>query len=135
MRASASAGLQRSSPSMNAQLISFAAQVRPAPRIAILNGFGRSLGDGIIGLQALHLAMQFGTIAARPTLYRLPHLSAAIQSVHAAADVADIRSRAASQLTPETKFGDADDFDRVIDIRDFAFAPDFQCTSMIDFFL
>jgi hypothetical protein len=41
-------------------------------RIAILNGFGRSLGDGIIGLQALHAASERGVLPARPVLFRLP---------------------------------------------------------------
>jgi hypothetical protein len=39
---------------------------------AILNGFGRSLGDSIIGLQALTLAIEVGMIAPDPVLLRLP---------------------------------------------------------------
>jgi ADP-heptose:LPS heptosyltransferase len=55
--------------------------------------------------------------------------------LHAAADFVEIRTLTPTKATPETRFEDADDFDQVIDIRDFAFAPDFQRTSMIDFFL
>jgi glycosyl transferase family 9 (putative heptosyltransferase) len=107
----------------------------PTQRVAILNGFGRTLGDGIIGLQALHLSMRLGVIAPRPTLFRLPGLAPMVQSVHAAADFANIRILPMSHATPERRFDGADDFDRVIDIRDFAFDPDFLRTSMIDFFL
>ena len=42
--------------------------------IAILNGFGRTLGDGVIGLQALLAAQTLGAIGPRPTLFRLPGL-------------------------------------------------------------
>src|SRR5262249_22377592 len=97
----------------------------PTQRVAILNGFGRTLGDGIIGLQALHLSMRLGLIPPRPKLFRLPGLSLMVQSMHAAADFADIRILPMSHATPETRFEGADDFDRVIDIRDFAFDPDF----------
>ena len=121
----------------------------PAQRVAILNGFGRTLGDGIIGLQALHLAIQLGIIAPRPTLFRLSDLPAMIQSLYAVADFAQIRALPQSRATPATKFEGArgfdqdfdqnfdqvQDFDHVIDIRDFAFDADFQRTSMVDFFL
>src|SRR5262249_40855450 len=100
----------------------------PTQRVAILNGFGRTLGDGIMGLQALHLAMRLGIILPRPALFRLPGLSPMVQAVHAAADFADIRTLPRAYATPETRFDGADDFDHVIDIRDFAFAPDFQRT-------
>jgi Glycosyltransferase family 9 (heptosyltransferase) len=104
-------------------------------RVAILNGFGRTLGDSIIGLQALHLSMRLGIIPPRPTLFRLPGLTPMVQAMHAAADFADIGTLPRGYATPETRFDGADDFDHVIDIRDFAFYPDFQRTSMIDFFL
>jgi Glycosyltransferase family 9 (heptosyltransferase) len=120
---------------MIAQLISFETQRSAEPRIAILNGFGRTLGDGIIGLQALHLSIRLANIPMRPILFRLPNLSPVIQSVHAVADFAEIRTLPPHQATPATRFEQADDFDGVIDIRDFAYAPDFQRTSMIDFFL
>ena len=107
----------------------------PTQRVAILNGFGRTLGDGIIGLQALHLSMRIGITPSRPTLFRLPDLAPMVQSVHAVADFADIRTLPRGYATPETRFEGADDFEQVIDIRDFAFDPDFLRTSMIDFFL
>jgi hypothetical protein len=106
-----------------------------APRVAILNGFGRTLGDGIIGLQALHLAISLGAIPPRPTLFRLGDLPAMVQSLYAAVDFAEMRTLPQSHATPATKFEGAQDFDHVIDIRDFAFDPDFQRTSMVDFFL
>jgi hypothetical protein len=112
----------------------------PTPRVAILNGFGRTLGDGIIGLQALHLAIRLGAIADEPTLFRLGHLPAMVQSLYGAANFAQIRALPPSHATPATRFDaaqgfDHQDFDHVVDIRDFAFDPDFQRTSMVDFFL
>jgi Glycosyltransferase family 9 (heptosyltransferase) len=107
----------------------------PTRRVAILNGFGRTLGDGLIGLQALHLAMRLGIVPPRPALFRLPGLAPMVQAVHEAADFAEIRTLPWSHVTPDTPFDGADDFDQVIDIRDFAFDPDFLRTSMIDFFL
>jgi glycosyl transferase family 9 (putative heptosyltransferase) len=120
---------------MNVRLISLEEQVRPAPRVAILNGFGRTLGDGIIGLQALHLAMRLAAVPAPPTLFRLGNLPPLIQSMHMLADIADIKTLAAERAMPGSEFEGADGYDQTIDIRDFAFAPDFQRTSMIDFFL
>jgi hypothetical protein len=110
-------------------------QLQSPNRVAILNGFGRTLGDGIIGLQALHLSMRLGSIPRRPTLFRLPGLTPMVQSVHAVADFANIGILPISYATPETPFDGATDFDRIIDIRDFAFDADFLRTSMIDFFL
>jgi hypothetical protein len=120
---------------MTAQLIDFEKLRSPARRIAILNGFGRTLGDGIIGLQALHLAIRLGVVPARPTLFRLAGFGPMVDAIHAAADFAEIRILPLAHATPKTQFRGADEFDRVIDIRDFAFAADFQQTSMIDFFL
>jgi hypothetical protein len=88
-------------------------------------------------------------IAPRPTLFRLGDLPAMIQSLYAVADFAQIRALPQSRATPATKFEGArgfdqdfdqnfdqvQDFDHVIDIRDFAFDADFQRTSMVDFFL
>jgi Glycosyltransferase family 9 (heptosyltransferase) len=107
----------------------------PTPCVAILNGFGRTLGDGIIGLQALHLAIRLGAIAQYPTLFRLGDLPAMVQSLYGAADFADIDTLPPSHATPAIRFDGARHFDHVIDIRDFAFEPDFQRTSMVDFFL
>jgi Glycosyltransferase family 9 (heptosyltransferase) len=120
---------------MTAQLINFERLRSPARRVAILNGFGRTLGDGIIGLQALHLAMRLGIVPTRPTLFRLAGFGPMIEAVHAAADFAETRILPPAHATPKTRFDGADEFDQVIDIRDFAFAADFQQTSMIDFFL
>ncbi len=104
-------------------------------RVAILNGFGRTLGDGIIGLQALHLAIRLGVIPPRPTLFRLAGFGPMVAGIHAAADFADIKLLPPEHATPDTRFDGAAGFDYVIDIRDFAFSADFQQTSMIDFFL
>lgn len=103
--------------------------------VAILNGFGRTLGDGVIGLQALHAAMQIGAIPARPVLYRLPNLPSMVQQLYAAAEFAETRILPWHHATPETTFEPENQFDSVIDIRDFAFDPDFLRHSMIDFFL
>ena len=120
---------------MTAQLINFKRLRAPARRVAVLNGFGRTLGDGIIGLQALHLATRLGIVPARPILFRLAGFGPMVEAVHAAADFAEIRILPPAYATPKTRFEGADEFDQVIDIRDFAFAADFQQTSMIDFFL
>lgn len=104
-------------------------------RIAILNGFGRTLGDGIIGLQALHVALGCGAVAPRPVLFRLPGLPVMVQQVHTAAEFADIETLPWDFETPERHYAPADRFGRVIDIRDFAFDPDFRRLPMIDFFL
>src|SRR6266436_8313769 len=113
---------------MTGQAISHLGSRSPTQRAAILNGFGRTLGDGIIGLQALHLAIQLGIIAPRPTLFRLSDLPTMIQSLYAVADFAQIRALPQSRATPATKFEGArgfdQDFDHVIDIRDFAFDAD-----------
>lgn len=37
-------------------------------RVAILNGFGRSLGDSIIGVQALSAALELGALPSHPVL-------------------------------------------------------------------
>jgi hypothetical protein len=103
--------------------------------IGILNGFGRTLGDGIIGLQALHAALHIGAVRLRPVLFRLPNLATMVQALYQAADFADIGLLPWDFATKERRF----DLDRscaqVIDMRDFAFDRDFQQTAMIDFFL
>ncbi len=102
---------------------------------AILNGFGRTLGDSIIGLQALYVAQAMGVIPARPTLFRLPGLSAIIQQTYAAADFAVVDTLPWDEATPERPFAPVADFGQVIDIRDFAFDPAFRGVAMIDYFL
>lgn len=120
---------------MTAQIVDIKSLQPSARRVAILNGFGRTLGDGIIGLQALHLAIRLGIMPPRPTLFRLAGFGPMAAAIHAAADFADIRILPEAHATPKTRFGGADEFDHVIDIRDFALTADFQRTSMIDFFL
>jgi hypothetical protein len=120
---------------MTEQAGRFTGSRSPSQHVAILNGFGRTLGDGIIGLQALHVAMKLGVIPRRPTLFRLSDLPPMVQSLHGVADFADIRVLPKSDATPATAFEGTQGFDHVIDIRDFVFDPDFQRTSMIDFFL
>ncbi|MCW3477325.1 glycosyltransferase family 9 protein [Limobrevibacterium gyesilva] len=107
-----------------------------ATDVAILNGFGRTLGDSIIGLQALHAARTLGAIPGKPVLFRLPGLSPLIEAVYAAAaDLAEVRELPWTDATPERPFTPAAAFARVIDIRDFAFDPAFRGAPMIDYFL
>jgi hypothetical protein len=69
--------------------------------IAILNGFGRALGDAIIGLQALHVAIRLGAVPPHPALFRLPGLPSMVEAVHAAADFARIRTLPWDFAAPE----------------------------------
>jgi hypothetical protein len=103
--------------------------------VGILNGFGRALGDAIVGLQALYLAIRVGVVPPRPLLFRLPGLSTMVEAVHAAADFADIRTLPHEFATPDRPIDLGEAVTRIIDIRDFAFDPEFQCRAMIDFFL
>ena len=103
---------------------------------AILNGFGRTLGDSIIGLQALEAARAAGAVAGRVVLFRLPGLPAVIEDTYrAAADLAEVAELPWDDATPARPFAPAAGFDRVIDIRDFAFDPAFRGAAMIDYFL
>jgi hypothetical protein len=106
-----------------------------AARTAILNGFGRALGDAVIGLQALYVAAKLGVIPGRPVVYRLPDLPAMVQAVHGAAKFVEVRTLPWDFAKPDTGFAAAGGFGRVIDIRDFAFDPDSRRSSMIDYFL
>ena len=100
--------------------------VRKAERLAILNGFGISLGDSIIGLQALYAGQSLGLLQ-RPVLYRGGDGRAMVEAIYrCASDFADVA--AIDQFQP-------DPFDRVVDLRDFAFDPGFRGVAMIDFFL
>jgi hypothetical protein len=101
--------------------------------VAILNGFGRTLGDGIIGLQALDVALDAGALRARPVLFRLPKLPVMVQAIYGAVDFAEIRTLPWEFATKERKFEVG--LSKIIDLRDFAFDRDFLRTSMIDFFL
>jgi hypothetical protein len=111
------------------------AKMTALANVAILNGFGRAMGDAIVGLQALHLAIRVGAVPPRPLLFRLPGLPRMVEAVHAAADFADIRTLAWEFATPGRPLDLDEAVARVIDIRDFAFDPEFQCRAMIDFFL
>ncbi len=104
-------------------------------RVAVLNGFGRTLGDGMIGLQALQIAIELGALPDRPVLFRLPDLPAMVQAAYAAANFVEVRTLPWDFATPDRAFPAGEKFCRVIDIRDFAFDPDFRRSSMIDFFL
>jgi glycosyl transferase family 9 (putative heptosyltransferase) len=103
--------------------------------IGILNGFGRSLGDGIIGLQALHVAIHVGAVQSQPVLFRLPKLPIMIRALYGVADFAEIRTLPWDFATTGRRFDPGGAFAHMIDLRDFAFDPGFQQTAMIDFFL
>jgi hypothetical protein len=92
----------------------------------ILNGFGISLGDGIIGLQALFAARSLGAIAGLVVLGRTepPAKPLVPQLYGLAADFATVVPMAEALTSG-----------RIIDIRDFAFDPFFAQVAMIDFFL
>jgi hypothetical protein len=100
----------------------------------ILNGFGRTLGDGIIGLQALTIAIESQTIAPQPVLRRLGGVSPIINELyHAAGDFASLQNLPwrfeKPGLTPPLIVS------RIIDLRDFAHDPQFRGVAMIDYFL
>lgn len=105
-------------------------------RLAILNGFGRTLGDSIIGLQALHAARALGLLAREAVLFRLVLPSPVIEGLYAlAASLAEIRELPWADATPDRPFAGASGFAEVLDIRDFAFDPAFRGVAMIDYFL
>jgi hypothetical protein len=92
----------------------------------ILNGFGISLGDGIIGLQALYAARAVGAIQGEVVLARTepPAKPLVPQLYTLAGDLARVVPMAQAPRSG-----------RLIDIRDFAFDPLFAQLPMIDFFL
>jgi hypothetical protein len=90
----------------------------------------------VIGLQALRAALDLGTLPGPPVLFRLPGLSPIVQGVYAAAaDFCEVRTLPWADETPARRFAPAAGFDRVIEMRDFAFDPAFRGVAMIDFFL
>jgi hypothetical protein len=101
----------------------------------ILNGFGRTLGDGLIGLQALHTVLRLEPGFGKPVLYRLPGLAPIIEELYQHADFAAILDLPWSHATPDAAFRPGVPGDAVIDIREFAYDAAFLRTSMIDFFL
>jgi Glycosyltransferase family 9 (heptosyltransferase) len=105
-------------------------------RVAILNGFGRALGDSVVGLQALATALELGALAPRPVLFRLSGLPPVIQGTYAAAaDLCEVRDLPWARATRDMPFAGAAGFERCIDIRDFAFDPGFRGVAMVDYFL
>jgi hypothetical protein len=114
----------------------FGAGITMDQRLAILNGFGRTLGDSIIGLQALHAAHAMGLLRRDVVLFRLPGISPILDDLYTlAADLAEIRTLPWEYATPADRFRAADGFAEVLDIRDFAFDPRFRGVAMIDYFL
>ncbi len=94
--------------------------------ITILNGFGISLGDGIIGLQALFAARTLGAIEGRVVLGRTePPAKPLVPQIY----------RFAAGFAEVVPMAEAPRSGPVIDIRDFAFDPFFRQVAMIDFFL
>ena len=103
---------------------------------AILNGFGRSLGDGVIGLQALLVALGRGAVQPPVTLFRLAGLAPVLSELYAAAgDFARVEWLPDGSWQPGTEVARAMGFARCIELREFACDADFAATSMIDFFL
>lgn len=101
----------------------------PIGPVRILNGFGISLGDSIIGLQALYAARALGVIDSRPVLLRRTDVRPMVAEIYrVAADMADVEPLPAR---PE----EMDWSGTVIDMRDFAFDPAFRGVAMIDYFL
>jgi glycosyl transferase family 9 (putative heptosyltransferase) len=108
---------------------------QPVASVGFVNGFGRTLGDSIIGLQALSIAIRIGAIPARPTLFRLPQLPLMVQEIYKIAGFAQLRTLPPEFSRRDRRFDPGPSVDRVIDLRDFAYDPEFQRSSMIDFFL
>ncbi len=102
-------------------------------RWAILNGFGISLGDSLIGLQALHTAQGLGAAPTLPVLYRKPGLHRMVDQLYPLTQDFAAVAALTEQIEPSLLL--ADGFDRAIDIRDFAFDPHFRGVAMSDFFL
>ncbi len=97
----------------------------------VLNGFGLSLGDSLIGLQALFAAQQLGALPTPTRLLRGPGLHPLVDQLYALADFADVIQGDPSipSPTPIAHPGP------IIDLRDLAFDPAFRAIAMIDFFL
>ena len=99
--------------------------------LAILNGFGLTLGDSIIGLQALHAAVTRDALGGlRPITFRVqPERSPLIAELYA-------KARHVAEIHPlpykDIGLGEPD---KLIDLRDFAFDPAFRGVAMIDYFL
>lgn len=99
--------------------------------LAILNGFGLTLGDSIIGLQALQAALALNALGGlRPISFRVqPERTPLIAELYA-------RARHLAEIHPQPYHDiGLGEPDRLIDIRDFAFDPAFRGVAMIDYFL
>ncbi|MDA8052311.1 MAG: hypothetical protein M0002_20295 [Rhodospirillales bacterium] len=100
-------------------------------RLAVLNGFGMTLGDGVIGLSALSAARAAGALGERRlVLVRKPLfgrrlINALYVAARPLADTVWFPYRAARPRPFEDR----------IDIREFAFDPAFRRVAMIDYFL
>jgi len=104
---------------------------RSPRRVAILNGFGMTLGDGVIGLSALAAAREAGTLADRqPILVRKPLFGRRlVKALYVAA-----RPLAPTAWFPY-RAALPRPFEDRIDIREFAFDPAFRGVAMVDYFL
>ncbi len=107
-------------------------QPADAGRWAILNGFGRTLGDSLIGLTALAAARAH--LPPDPVLFRLPGLAPVQQALYHTAGAA-VRDLPWEAALPGRPFAPSAGFARVIELRDFAYDAAFARTSMVDFFL
>jgi hypothetical protein len=93
----------------------------------VLNGFGLSLGDSLIGLQALAAARELGAVTGPVRLVRGPGLHPLVDQLYGLVAFAEIERGDPS--VPGLYDG------RVVDLRDLAFDPAFRGVAMIDFFL
>lgn len=92
----------------------------------ILNGFGLSLGDSLIGLQALATVQEIGAVRDPVRLLRGPGLYPLVDALYGLVDFAEV-----SWGDPSVPDGTGP----MVDLRDLAFDPAFHGTAMIDFFL
>jgi hypothetical protein len=103
--------------------------------VAILNGFGRTLGDGLMGLTALRVALAAGAVTPDPVLFRLPGLPVTQRDLYRAAAFATVDDLPWEYAAYGEPFPPATGFARCLDLRDFAFDPAFRSVSMVDYFL
>jgi len=112
--------------------------VKNSSPLAIVNGFGLSLGDSVIGLQALYAAHSLGHLP-RPTLIRRTDCRPMVRALYPLAadfaELADLPDGLSATPPPGLPDSVITGFARVIDMRDFAFEPEFRGVAMIDFFL
>jgi hypothetical protein len=104
-------------------------------RVAILNGFGRTLGDGVMGLTALRAALAAGAVYPDPVLFRLPGLPVVQRELYGAAAFATVDDLPWEYAAYGQPFPPATSFAHCLDLRDFAFDPAFRSVSMVDYFL